>query len=57
MHFYPIVDLSVIPKMNLNPSQIILNNLDSVAIEIPYFIAILDNLILYLIAQTKGWYP
>ena len=57
MHFYLIVDLSVIPKMNLNPSQIILNNLDSVAIEIPYFIAILDNLILYLIAQTKGWYP
>ena len=57
MQFYLIVDLSVIPKMNLNPSQIILNNLDSVAIEIPYFIAILDNLILYLIAQTKGWYP
>ena len=57
MQFYLIVDLSVIPKMNLNPSQIILNNIDSVAIEIPYFIAILDNLILYLIAQTKGWYP
>ena len=57
MQFYLIVDLSVIPKMNLNPSQIILNNLDSVAIEIPYFITILDNLILYLIAQTKGWYP
>ena len=57
MQFYLIEDLSVIPKMNLNPSQIILNNLDSVAIEIPYFIAILDNLILYLIAQTKGWYP
>ena len=57
MQFYLIEDLSVIPKMNLNPSQIILNNIDSVAIEIPYFIAILDNLILYLIAQTKGWYP
>ena len=57
MQFYLIVDLSVIPKLNLNPSQIILNNLDSVAIEIPYFITILDNLILYLIAQTKGWYP
>ena len=57
MQFYLIEDLSVIPKMNFNPSQIILNNIDSVAIEIPYFIAILDNLILYLIAQTKGWYP
>ena len=57
MQFYLIEDLSVIPKMNLKPSQIILNNIDSVAIEIPYFIAILDNLILYLIAQTKGWYP